>query len=613
MKIRAQLLGIIALVAVALGLAFGAYGIFQSAAAKIESERKILDELTSALSAEQMYLDAFWYRTLQFTLTDYEPVVERTGKALESVSDLEFLSTKSETIKTALEQIAKMNTHMSERRGGFYGAVENYLSAAENSGGIRGQMRLTDFSLHRYMENKPGYPAFLEAAKDLSSNLQIMIQSCATAVSIVTDQNGVIEEELAAQRLKSILLALLVGLVTGFLGLLAAVAVARRISRRIAILEKAGKEIGDGNLSVALSIPGKDEIASLGAILEATRTRLAESMSGIRDAAHKADESRIGLDRAVEDSAESLGSLHSETEGIKSASRRLADESELSTAAVSSIAGGLDNVAGMIQSQAAMVEESTAAVTEMASSLKSLGGIMERNKTGAGELVTLAGAGAERLEETNGYISGINAHVETIQEMANLIDGIASQTNLLAMNAAIEAAHAGEAGKGFSVVADEIRKLAEAAAVNSRSIKTNLHEVVTSINGVTESSRRTSDSFAAIHDGVTGVSASFDEILNAITELLEGGNQIMQAMVELNDFTVGVTGKTGEIQGQTANVSRSVAASGESAVKTATALAVMEGHLEDIESNFKAVSGSSAQLREISGDLSGEIAKYRLG
>ena len=89
-------------------------------------------------------------------------------------------------------------------------------------------------------------------------------------------------------------------------------------------------------------------------------------------------------------------------------------------ASVTAIASGLDTMVGMIQSQAAMVEESTASVTEMASSLKSLGGIMERNKAGASELVALAGAGSERLQETNGFIEGINKHVETIQEMANL-------------------------------------------------------------------------------------------------------------------------------------------------------------------------------------------------
>ncbi len=613
MKIRTQLLGIIMLVVVATGASFGVYGIIQSTSSKIERERTLLDELRASLTSEQMYLNSFWYQTVNFTLSEYDPIVQRTTRAFESVKGLELLSARSENIRTALAQISKMDDNMTERRAGFTAAVKDYLDTAERTGGARSQMRLIDFAILRFMEKRQGYDAFIESSKRFSSTLQIMIQSCASAISIVDDQNSVIDDELSSQSLKAIILAILVGLVIGAIGIFIAVTVARRISRRIAVLEKAGREIGEGNLSMAIAIPGKDEIASLGVILETTRTRLAESLAAIREASDRAEVSRANLDRAVDSSAESLESLRSESEGIKADSRKLASDAEDSASSVTAIASGLDTMVGMIQSQAAMVEESTASVTEMASSLKSLGGIMERNKAGASELVALAGAGSERLQETNGFIEGINKHVETIQEMANLIDGIASQTNLLAMNAAIEAAHAGDAGKGFSVVADEIRKLAEAAAANSRSIKANLVEVVTSITGANDASRRSSESFESIQNGVTGVSDSFDEILNAITELLEGGNQIMQAMVELNEFTVGVTGKTGDIQAQTAQVSRAVAAAGESAAKTASAMAVMDRHLVDIEANFAAVNASSRNMGEVSGNLGTEIAKYRLG
>jgi methyl-accepting chemotaxis protein len=89
-----------------------------------------------------------------------------------------------------------------------------------------------------------------------------------------------------------------------------------------------------------------------------------------------------------------------------------------------------------------------------------------------------------------------------------LINGIASQTNLLAMNAAIEAAHAGEYGKGFSVVADEIRKLAEASAANSKAIKTNLAAIIAGIKNANEASARSSESFATVQREIGAVSAA---------------------------------------------------------------------------------------------------------
>ena len=94
---------------------------------------------------------------------------------------------------------------------------------------------------------------------------------------------------------------------------------------------------------MAIAIPGKDEIASLGVILETTRTRLAESLAAIREASDRAEVSRANLDRAVDSSAESLESLRSESEGIKADSRKLASDAEDSASSVTAIASGSYN------------------------------------------------------------------------------------------------------------------------------------------------------------------------------------------------------------------------------------------------------------------------------
>jgi len=120
------------------------------------------------------------------------------------------------------------------------------------------------------------------------------------------------------------------------------------------------------------------------------------------------------------------------------------------------------------------------------------------------------------------------------------MQNIASQTNLLSMNAAIEAAHAGESGRGFAVVANEIRKLAESSAMQSKTISTVLKKIKGSIDTITKSTEEVLKKFDAIDAGVRTVAEQEGSILNAMEEQGHGSQQILQAMGQLNDLTQGV-------------------------------------------------------------------------
>jgi methyl-accepting chemotaxis protein/CheY-like chemotaxis protein len=137
-------------------------------------------------------------------------------------------------------------------------------------------------------------------------------------------------------------------------------------------------------------------------------------------------------------------------------------------------------------------------------------------------------------------IQGISKDSEGLLEINSVMNNIASQTNLLSMNAAIEAAHAGEAGKGFAVVADEIRKLAESSGQQSKTTAAMLKKIKASIDAITKSSDEVLSRFGAIDTSVKTVSQHEQNILHSMEEQEIGGKQILESIGRLRDITFSV-------------------------------------------------------------------------
>jgi methyl-accepting chemotaxis protein len=137
------------------------------------------------------------------------------------------------------------------------------------------------------------------------------------------------------------------------------------------------------------------------------------------------------------------------------------------------------------------------------------------------------------MMETTKSVKDISQSVDGIASAIKIIAAIASNTNLLAMNAAIEAAHAGEAGRGFAVVADEIRRLSETTRDNSRNISQTLSSIIEGINLTSRRSSGTSELIDGMSKYIDGFAVAMTNFINTLNKLSSEGAVITSAMKEV--------------------------------------------------------------------------------
>jgi len=219
---------------------------------------------------------------------------------------------------------------------------------------------------------------------------------------------------------------------------------------------------------------------------------------------------------------------------------------EETSATVNQILGTIKNLNNAIENQAAGVTQSSAAVEEMVANINSVTAILEKNTEAVNRLSEASEKGQSSVKIAVDTAENIISQSAGIMQASSMIQTLASRTNLLAMNAAIESAHAGEAGKGFSVVADEIRKLAEQSTNQGKSIDESLKALSESIAAVSENIKTVQNEFEKIYGLAQTVKNQESVISNAMQEQSSGNQQVLDAMRAINDSTVIV--KDGSIE-----------------------------------------------------------------
>ncbi|MCR5725108.1 MAG: methyl-accepting chemotaxis protein [Treponema sp.] len=333
----------------------------------------------------------------------------------------------------------------------------------------------------------------------------------------------------------SILIPLIATIALSIL-ILATVLIKNMLRPMYALQQSFGK-MAKGDLTERIDTDSKDELGLLVKEFNVFSSEINKTISEVKHARDALKQSGDIMNGSTENTASAITQIASSIDSIKQQIFSQTSSVSQTVGAVQQISTSITTLESMIENQSSGVAEASAAVEEMIENIASVNKSMDMLALSFKDLQSDVERGSSKQKDVNAKIRVIEMQSQMLQEANKIISNIASQTNLLAMNAAIEAAHAGDAGKGFAVVSGEIRKLSETSSKQSRTIGDQLAKIQDSIKAVVEASGDTSAALTSVSTRIQATDSLVYQIKIAMDEQNEGSNQIREALKYMNDST----------------------------------------------------------------------------
>ncbi|MCG8479331.1 MAG: methyl-accepting chemotaxis protein, partial [Spirochaetales bacterium] len=367
---------------------------------------------------------------------------------------------------------------------------------------------------------------------------------------------------------------------------------------------------GGGDLSTRLSIDRRDEIGRVSTSFNAFLDDLSGRIVGVQGlGAHLDDgvESVGTIVAALQTVCETLSDYFANWISLNEEVVRESGESERGSDEIRGLVGEVDE---LIVAQSAALEESSSATNEMSAALSNLARVSAEKLKQTRSVEESGKAGEALIQNALKSIRDLSGSAEVINEMTDIINSIAAQTNLLAMNAAIEASHAGEAGKGFAVVAGEIRKLAETTSESSKKISSSVGKMIADIETGRENTEVAGEHFVSLVRSIVEVGDAFSEITDTVREIDQGSNEIADALVVIVEKAERIKESSNQVRRDIGAISQSMQrltkASQESSARTQS----IHEYFDLLEKQIEGLNNESVRYEEATRALTLQLGGF---
>ena len=388
----------------------------------------------------------------------------------------------------------------------------------------------------------------------------------------------------------------------------------RLVSRPVTLLSEAVDAVGDGDLT--------------------TRVRLHSTLPEFARLSHRFDEGLVGglqitllgMKELVDENVALSDRFKQETDrSLENTSRiahraneageqmsKLNTQIEESSSAIEEMTSSISQLGDQIGSHSAAVDQTSSAVEEMSASITSVAKIASEKREATGGLIETTERGGEHVRAMTTVMEEVSSGMNDLFKMISVINHVAAQTNLLAMNAAIEAAHAGEYGRGFAVVAEEIRSLSESTTANTKRITGSLKEFVERIRQAHDAGMQTGEVFGSIKSEVETFVAAFGEIARSTDEVASGTDQMLQAVGSLRQISQEISEGSAEMKRGVQDINTSLAAIREFSHTTVAGIEEFGSAAKEIQDAQETIASMSSESHKHMTQLGTELKYFRI-